>query len=840
MNQFKHTSLKRMLVNRVIAIAVISIVVTGGLALLLYLNNLTAFEDFSLRQQINNFIPGLFEIGILVIFALFLALGLIFLFLGKTLQSITDMEEKSSEEDIDDWYVRPDNHIDQEEKNESASYSEYKPEPSGLALAASESLKAELESERSLNNLMFSLLGTKEQDYERNISFVLESLGTYCKSDFAAIYTRDGETENYLKTGFWDAEPELARHSSKVDAINLPAYRWMHKTIQTGKPFIFRTAMLESMMASVQNAAEDVKDWMRMQAQESAEHKLARHEGWEHFICFPCLRADENLGLFLAGFHKADLPVSKEVIERLTSISAALAHKLYAKNEFSQTGDNSTDIQMLLNNIDDAVFTTDLDGNIVMLNTAAETLINSSNINQTGKDWNEVFSLVDSKTRMPIADPVCKIYREDVCNVSIRNAILFTPDGRELLVEGMAAPIQKRNNEITGVIFILRNITERQRLFNERCETEKMEAVSSLSSGFAHDFNNILTAILGNISLAMDDVTPESETAAFLKAAEESTLKGKAITDNLLIMAKSSPLTEVTTDAMKSLEPMVNNLVVKTDVKPVFMLPNKFPEIKMSLETFEKIITNIVNNSMQAMPQGGVLTVSARDVAVNSNSGLPLSPGKYVCIRIKDTGEGIAPENQNKVFVPYFTTRKSASGLGLTIAYSLLKKHNGYIRLQSLQGKGTECEIYIPLVEPSPVIQTEHKPAALRNTPLALVLDEDDALGNLLIKTMVKMGLRVQKTTDTEELSTLFFKAENNGSPVKLVVADLNLPAHNDISGLLQVFKKADPKVKLIAYSNRVELSELDEYKSKGFDDILQKPFNIADLRSVVQRNISI
>lgn len=840
MNRIKPASLKRMLVNRVIAIAVISIVITGGLALLLYLNNLNEFEDFALRRQINDFIPGLFDIGILVIFALLLAIGLVFLLLGRTLQNINELEEKHLGNDLDDWAEENGNNNSSHDDNSYNQQSEYLPEQPHKATAEQNQTKSELESERQLNNLMFSLLSSGNADLENNLKTVLNALGSYCKCDFAAIYKRADNSEKYVKIGAWDREPEWARHSGKIENIELPLYKWMHKTVKSGIAFAFRAAMLDSMMESIRNAAEDVKAWMRMQAQESAERKLARHEGWEHFICFPCLEAGEVAGLFLVGYQKAELPISNEEIERLTSIAGALGSKVYNLDAEPGATAGHIDIQALVNNLDDAVFLTDIDGKITMLNQAAQELTGCKQNSAAGKDWNEVFPLLESSTGLPIQDPVIKIYRDFTGNIYLKDVILSAFGDKELQIEGMAAPIRSKGKEVVGIIFLLRDITEKQRQINARIETEKMEAVSSLSSGFAHDFNNILTAILGNISLALDDVPPDSETASFLKAAEESTLKGKTITDNLLIMAKSSPITEINTKALNTLEQLVNKMVSGTDVKPVFLLQNNLPEIKMAADVFEKIIRSIVSNSLQAMPKGGVLTVSAREFLATDNSGLPLPPGRFICIRIKDTGEGIAPEHQSRIFVPYFTTRKGASGLGLTIAYSLLKKHKGYIRLQSAPGKGTDCEIYIPMAEAGSIIQTEHKPAAASNTPLALVLDEDDALGNLLIKTMVKMGLRVQKTIDPEELSTLFFKAKNNGSQVNLVLADLNLPTHSDIQTLLQVFKKADPKVRLIAYSNNLELTELDDYRRRGFDDILQKPFNISDLKAVVQRNVSV
>jgi CheY-like chemotaxis protein len=285
------------------------------------------------------------------------------------------------------------------------------------------------------------------------------------------------------------------------------------------------------------------------------------------------------------------------------------------------------------------------------------------------------------------------------------------------------------------------------------------------------------------------------------------------------------------------LEQIVKNLVSGTSVRPVFRLIKDLPSIRMAAPTYEKIVSHIVTNALQAMGNSGVLTVSAKLHEAGEKGDIPLRPGRYIIINIKDSGEGIPYENQNRVFVPYFTTRPGASGLGLPIVYSLLKKHGGYIRLTSKPGKGTDTELYIPVADSAPAAKPEPKPLSPQTPPLALVLDEDDALGNLLLKTMTNMGLRVQKTTDPEELSGLFFKALNTSSPARLVLADLNLPGAGDVTSLLLILKKSDPNVKIIAYSNLLNLDDLDEYEKKGFDDILQKPFNISDLRAVVKRN---
>ncbi len=832
-------SLKRLLVNRVIVTAVFCLAVTGGLALLFYSDILFDLRNLPLRLSLNNIVPGLFDIGLLLICAALLLWFVFYFTLRKTFAQISELASLPAKTPEPDWQAGKtiEDLIDKAPPAPS-------PQPIPAQPANKDAILLQLESEKILNNLLSALLSKNTTASAAGLDEVLASLGSYCKSDFTAIYKKEVLSGMFDRLGFWDADPDTARHSNKLDAIELPQYRWMNKSLLSGKSFIFRTAMLNGLMQGIQNAADDVKEWMQMQAQESAEYKLCRHEGWEYFVCFPCLQGNDIIGLFIIGYFKPELPITNDVLERLTLISTALGRQLSEFDGKETPSDAATDIQAALDTLDEAIFITDQAGVLTLLNKSASALVESRQGRLAGQPWHSVFHLINKDTGFPVPNPVAKFSRDSSEKIYLDNVAILGPAGAEILLEGMAAPFYYSTSDRTGIIFILRDVTDRTKQEIERSQAQRMEAISSLSAGFAHDFNNILTAILGNISLAMDDAPPNSEQASVLKAAEESTLKGKEITDNLLAMAKGSPIPEHSSEAIQTLQRVVNEMVTGTNVKPVFQFAPSLPNIRMAVDTFEKIITNLVSNALQAMKLGGILTVTAEPFNAVADTEIQVKPGHYLCIHIKDTGEGITSDNQNRVFVPYFTTRPQASGLGLPIVYQLLKKNSGFIRLKSQPGKGTDCEIYIPVAEDKaellPDTKSEPKPASLRSAPFVLVLDEDDALGNLLIKTLVKMGLKVQHTTNTDELTSLFFKAANSGSPVTLILADLNMPSLIDIRNLLNVLKKSDPKVKLVAYSNQIGPENLEEYKSKGFDDILQKPFNISDLRAVINRNIEV
>ncbi len=838
-NHGRYLARQRRTGRRVIAALCIGAAVAGILFLLFSSALQSGSRSLPLRDMLNSLIPGLFEVIVFLAFLIAFA-GIAVYF---ALRPPPEEEEELLDSSWDRWQS-----LDQ--AHDACLREEHKPaapQPRQDSLAAPQPapLKQpepvqELLSEKLLNNLLFALLNNSTAGAQYKPAEVLSALGIYCKCDFTALYQKDENTGLFRKLGHWDADPDLARHSARIESLDLPAYRWMSKTLGEGRAFVFRASMLDIMLDSVQGAADDVRDWMRMQAQESAEHKLSRHEGWEYFICLPCRDGDAISGLFLIGYHKPELPVAASALDRLTSISSLFGRQIRASAAAALPAESGSGLQLALDGLDDAIFTTDLQGALTAVNRSALDLCGGAREAVLGQPWQSVFRLINTDTRFPFQNPVSRITREACTRVSLKGTSIVTPESNEVLLDGLAAPVADLTGKAAGVVFLLRDVTGSSREQAENMQEQKMEAISSLSAGFAHDFNNILTAILGNISLALDDAPKGSEQEAMLKAAEESTLKGKEITDNLLIMARANPIQEKASEASRLLEKTVLGLLAGSGVKPIFQFEADLPPIQMSAEIFERIISNLVTNALQAMKLGGLLYVSANVCSLAEGAGLPLKPGKYLCLHIKDNGEGIPLENQGRVFVPYFTTRPQASGMGLTIAYSLLKKHNGYIRLHSQSGQGTDCELYIPVAVTAVRETPEAKPRPANAAPLVLVLDEDDALGSLLVKTMVKMGLRVQKTTDPDELSSLFFRAENNGMPVRLVLADLNLPSSVNIAELMRIFKKSDPEVKLIAYSNQIRSEDAEEYKKQNFDDVLPKPFNIGELRTVITRNINL
>jgi PAS domain S-box-containing protein len=811
-------SLKRKLVRQVVAIVVLSIAITGGVAAFFCFETLPNLFNIPLKSQLDKIIPGLFDIIFLSAIAIMLSLSIAFILFNRAFKQYEQSYDDDSLQDEEQEYsVRTDKLADD-----------------------NAALHQQLEAEKQLNSLIISLLESSAEDYAAWINSSLSRLGTFCKSDYTAFYNQNDTADAYIRMSYVDSNPELARHSDKLDLLSKNSFQWLNQTLASGKTYLFCKADMDKLVESLQGKTDEAALWMHKQAVETPEYKLCAHEDWQHFAALPYYADGTVKGLFLLGFQAKALPLSPKRQEQLASITSALGDRMLDSNPKLNTGETKDCLDSALANLSDAVFITNADGIIKALNPAAGKLCGSDKRVVTGVYWSEIFNLIDADTLQPVTDPL-PTNAAVAGSISFpADVILLTADNREIPVEGIIAPILSQNSEPEGFIFVLRDISGRINDENERIKTQKMEAISSLSAGLAHDFNNLLTAILGNISLVLDDLPPDSEQAKMLKDAEECTLKGRDVTNRLLTFAKGSQPEDVSSEAALTLEKTALELVKDANIRTVFQIERSLPPVKMSAAAFETVIANLVNNALQAMDPSGELRISATAFDNSDGSISSLNKGKFVHIHIIDSGEGISRENLSRIFTPYFTTRTGNSGLGLPTVNSILAKHNGTIRVHSQPGKGTDCELFIPAANPAIYDQTESEPASVPIQYGVLVLDEEDMLGNLLVKTLTRMGLQVAKTSDPSELVALYYATLNPEKPAKLALLNLDVPTVSDFKELAAQLKQADSKLKLIAYSSHLLPDDLPDYQKQGFDDILLKPFNITDLKALVSKNLEV
>ncbi len=497
-------------------------------------------------------------------------------------------------------------------------------------------------------------------------------------------------------------------------------------------------------------------------------------------------------------------------------------------------------LAVTLRSIGDGVIATDRSGKIVLINAVAEQLTGWKQHEATGKNLGEVFCIIDEKTRTACENPVEEVLRSGTVTELANHTVLISKTGQEMIIADSGAPIRDSKGEITGVVLVFRDVTEKKKMDEELQKMSKLESVGVLAGGIAHDFNNILAAILGNISLARLSVNPEDE--KLLKRlidAEQAVMRAKDLTYQLLTFSRGGIPIKKTTTVRKVLKESAKFALTGSDVKCHFSFAPDLFSVDIDEGQIGQVINNLVMNAQQAMPGGGTVTIKARNLTVEHGVmeyGIFLEPGNYVRISVRDSGAGIAPEHTGKIFDPYFTTKQKGSGLGLATSYSIIKNHDGHITVESKHDSGTTFFIYLKAseneAEPQHAFEQD-KPAVKTRI---LHMDDEEMILQITRDMLESLGYEVETVADGDEAIKKYVEARESGNPFDIVILDITVPGgmggKQTITRLLEI----DPGVKAIVssgYSNDPVMAMFDKY---GFAGVIAKPYQMTELRDVVKR----
>jgi len=264
--------------------------------------------------------------------------------------------------------------------------------------------------------------------------------------------------------------------------------------------------------------------------------------------------------------------------------------------------------------------------------------------------------------------------------------------------EIIATPVKDKDGNITSALELVVDITERKKMEEELLKMKKIEAIGTFAGAIAHEFNNILTYILGNISFArmFANTEDKDEIVNVLNNAEQSALDAKKLTKQLLSFAKGAPTVIKRGSVTKLLKESISYILHGSNIRCEFFIPSDLWEVEMDEGQINKVIQNLLINSKEIMKDNGTIWISAKNIELGQKNNFSLDAGKYVKVFIKDQGPGIPQEHLAKIFDPYFTTKPKASGLGLAIAYSIIRKHRGLITVESDMGEGATFTFFLP------------------------------------------------------------------------------------------------------------------------------------------------
>ncbi|NOZ13995.1 MAG: PAS domain S-box protein [Acidobacteria bacterium] len=500
-------------------------------------------------------------------------------------------------------------------------------------------------------------------------------------------------------------------------------------------------------------------------------------------------------------------------------------------------------LRITLQSIGDAVIATDNTGKILLLNPVASQLCGWDETEAVGEPVDRVFTIIHELTREPIDNPVETVMKSGrIVNLS-NHTVLIGKNGEEHIIADSGAPIRDKTGTIIGVVLVFRDETEKKQVEEELFKTRKLESIGLLAGGIAHDFNNLLTAIMGNLDMARIKCDT-AKSSGNIQEAKNAAIRARDLARQLLTFSKGGAPIRKRMDIANLLEDTTNFILAGAAVSPRFFIAPDLYTLSADEGQISQVIQNIVLNAKQAMPEGGLIDIAAENTELQGHPTLPNGP--YVRIFIRDYGVGIPAKFLTKIFDPYFTTKEEGNGLGLSTAYSIITRHEGYIDVSSKPGAGTTFTILLPAIVSSAdeniLPEEEEEGASISATvsPLKiLIMDDEDAILEILGEMLSFLGHRVMETLDGKQAIEQFRKAMDEGEPFDLVILDLTVPGGLSGKETIVELLKLKPDIKAIVSSGYANDPVMAQYREHGFHGVVNKPFQMQELSETIRQVMS-
>lgn len=396
-------------------------------------------------------------------------------------------------------------------------------------------------------------------------------------------------------------------------------------------------------------------------------------------------------------------------------------------------------------------------------------------------------------------------------------------------------PLYNASGDIYAVCGISTDITARKHLEKEHLKVQKLESIGILAGGIAHDFNNILTGILANISILIECADKNDEKCKRLIEVEKATFRAKELTCQLLTFSKGGkPIKEIV-HIGELIKECVDFSTRGSNIKCLYDIEDTLSPVEADIGQISQVINNLTINAKQAMPEGGILKVSARNATLVIKETPPLDDGQYIKISIEDQGIGISEEHLNKIFDPYFTTKKEGSGLGLSSVYSIIKNHNGFIEVLSQTGKGTTFEIYLPASNKEVTRKLDESGLLITGTGRILVMDDEEMIRDVLDSILSVLGYKTYFAFNGEEALEQYALAIEDGEPFDAIIMDLTIRGGMGGKETIKKILEYNPDAKVIVSSGYHNDPIMSDYREYGFKGIIPKPYRASELSRVLK-----
>jgi len=488
-----------------------------------------------------------------------------------------------------------------------------------------------------------------------------------------------------------------------------------------------------------------------------------------------------------------------------------------------------------LDGIGDGVAAVDAAGRILLMNAVLEELSGVTVGDASGRLLEEVMPVFNEHNSSP-ADGVVTFIRSGSRRVERHNLVHIRRGGEAVLLEQTLQAVVNRDASVSGAVIVYHDVTEKRRTEEELRKAQKLESIATMARGIAHDFNNILTAILGSITLLRMANSFDHDFFESLSDADRAVAEAKTLTRQLLVFAEGRASVRDDTLLGELVSSAADFALRGTNVRARYEIATDLYTVRADKTQIVQVIQNIVMNSREAMPEGGNVTLGAANV----RRTFPDRPGierDFVAITVKDQGSGIPRDYIARVFDPYFTTKAKGAGLGLAIAYSIVRNHDGYIELESVLGSGTTITVFLPAsrnVEPQATESMQESPPRFNRR--VLVLEDERIVRDVLLKMFTRIGCKCSFAENGVDAIYAYEKARESGFPFDMVVLDLTVPGGMGGQETMQRLTEVDPNVVAVVSSGYVNDPVIADCERFGFKATIIKPYSMQDLVRLLKR----
>jgi signal transduction histidine kinase/ActR/RegA family two-component response regulator len=448
------------------------------------------------------------------------------------------------------------------------------------------------------------------------------------------------------------------------------------------------------------------------------------------------------------------------------------------------------------------------------------------------------------------SDPLWESFREFALRFDIRSCWsipIFGPDGRVLGTFAISpddprepTPEQlallRTAGHLAGIALERDEVRRRsEQLYLELHNQQRLESLGVLAGGIAHDFNNLMTAVLGNISLAAARVD-DAEARGCLRAAEEACEQSRILSGRFLSFAKGGSSVREPVDLADVVRAGASFALAGSDLTCEWSGDDSLPAVQGERSQLLQVVSNLLINADQATPGGGTVTVAAEVRDVERGDGIGLEAGRYVVLSVRDRGRGIAPHHLDRIFDPYFTLRDGGSGLGLATVYSIVRTHGGRIEVASQPGQGTTFEVILPAANEPAHPKSAAASVVTRSEGRVLVMDDEPAVLRVATSFLRHAGYQVEGAPHGDEALARFCEAHEKDEAFDAVVLDLTVRQGMGGEATIEQMRAIDPDIAAVVASGYSIDDILASPEGHGFDAAVAKPFGPDDLAVGVRR----